>query len=50
MGLDVVRKATGVSVYLSMPTKEVTTDPILEQLLSGSQARSIYVPKVIITP
>lgn len=46
MSLESVQKCTGVSVYLSMPSKEVPTYPILDRLFAAMPPKSVFVPKV----
>lgn len=46
LGLEQVQKCTGVSVYLSMPNKEVPTYPILDRLFATLPVKSVFVPKV----
>jgi hypothetical protein len=44
-GLDAFEGCRGVSIYLSMPQKEVTTVPILTTLFAATPAKRVFVPK-----
>jgi 5-formyltetrahydrofolate cyclo-ligase len=44
--LEAVQKGRSVSIYLSMPSKEVPTYPIIDRLFASSPPKELFVPKV----